>query len=406
MADSGEARTGKSNSVAVVGASTAGLVAAYRLARAGVPVRVYEAKEELAPVSRTLIVTSAFERLLDVDLSPCVVHKVRGFELISRSTSVRLTLHEPDLVVDRVELMLLLARSAAEAGAELILGHRLEEMEEGGRGAVLRLASDGRAVDAECGWVVGADGVSSRVAELIRCASLQKVALLQMQVELPKGYPPGLARVWFDGSSTRFFYWLIPESPRRGVVGLIQESMEEVRRALESFISGEGLEIVGEQEEAWVPIPPVKPIPDGSAGKGRVLLVGDAAGHVKATTVGGVVTGIRGALAAARSVLRGRAYARELFPLWSELMLHCLVRKVLDRFADEDYDRLLGAVANRPAAVLARYNRDELTRMLWRLLLKEPRWAGFALRALIQKGSTDARGRVQPAGRFVQEEPS
>lgn len=405
MASVRETRTGESNSVAVVGASTAGLVAAYRLARSGVPVRVYEAKENLTVASRTLIVTSSFERLLDVDLSPCVLHKVRSFELISRSTSVNLTLQEPDLVIDRVKLISVLAQSAARAGAELVLGHRLEEMKEGAGGPILRLAVDGRAVDTECGWVLGADGVSSRVAEVIRGASLQRVALLQMQVELPRGYPPSLVRVWFDRSSTRFFYWLIPESSRTGVVGLIHESTEEVRRALEGFISGEGLKIVEEQEEAWVPMPPLKAIPNGSGGKGRVLLVGDAAGHVKATTVGGVVTGIRGALAAARSVLRGRSYGRELVPLWRELMLHCLVRRVLDGFADEDYDRLLGVMLGRPAVVLARYNRDELTQMLWRLLLKEPKWARLALRVLIQNRRWTGPGRVQPIQGSTQEEP-
>ena len=51
-------------SIAVVGASAAGLFAAYHLSHEGVPVRVYEAQPVFAPAARTLIVTPAWLRLL------------------------------------------------------------------------------------------------------------------------------------------------------------------------------------------------------------------------------------------------------------------------------------------------------------------------------------------------------
>ncbi|MFW5926200.1 MAG: tetratricopeptide repeat protein [Myxococcota bacterium] len=59
--------------VIVVGASVAGLYAAYRLAQAGVRVRVFEAQPELNPEARTLIVTPAWLRMLDFDADEATV---------------------------------------------------------------------------------------------------------------------------------------------------------------------------------------------------------------------------------------------------------------------------------------------------------------------------------------------
>ena len=60
-------------------------------------------------------------------------------------------------------------------------------------------------------------------------------------------------------------------------------------------------------------------------------MVGDAAGQVKVTTVGGTVTGIEGANAAARAILKRTSYRHELSSLKRELDLHWFIRVMLDR---------------------------------------------------------------------------
>jgi flavin-dependent dehydrogenase len=114
------------------------------------------------------------------------------------------------------------------------------------------------------------------------------------------------------------------------------------------------------------------------------LLTGDAAGQVKVTTVGGVVTGMRGARAAARSLVRGTSYPWELQPLQRELMAHAMMRYVLDRFTDDDYDELLGLLNPRGMRVLGTITRDEMTRVCWKLLLAQPRWLLVAAGALVR----------------------
>ncbi|MFZ0412763.1 MAG: FAD-dependent monooxygenase, partial [Candidatus Acidiferrales bacterium] len=88
-------------SVAVVGGSAAGLFTASLLARAGVPVRVFERIETLEHASRTLIVTSHMRHLLGPAAEGCVVNEIRRFELFTDGRSAVVPLKNPDLIIER-----------------------------------------------------------------------------------------------------------------------------------------------------------------------------------------------------------------------------------------------------------------------------------------------------------------
>lgn len=367
--------------IAIVGASVAGLTAAWRLARAGVPVRVFEAQAPFRPAERTLIVTPAFLRLLE-DPGDVVLNRIAAFELVSARRAVRIPLREPDVVLDRARLLSLLVRRVEAAGGEILLGHRLTVLHTGRPRLLLQFATgENRERWVPTFRVLGADGVHSVVARALGEDGLERVGLAQARVPLPADLPPDTVRVWLDPGTTRFFYWLIPESPQTGAAGVIAESPGEARRLLERFLGAQGLSPLDWQEEAEVPLFPLW-LGRAPGGNGRVLLAGDAAGQVKGTTVGGVVTGMRGGLAAARSLLHNTFYDAELRPLRGELFAHALVRRVLDGFTDEDYDQLLGLLNRRTLEILGRYHRDRLARALWLLLLSQPRWLLLGARAL------------------------
>jgi hypothetical protein len=68
-----------------------------------------------------------------------------------------------------------------------------------------------------------------------------------------------------------------------------------------------------------------------------------------------------------------------------ELTIHRWLRKLLHRFSQEDYARLL-SLLNKPAKeVLKRIPRDEAARMIWRLLVRQPQLLVFGLRALFKR---------------------
>jgi flavin-dependent dehydrogenase len=351
-------------------------------------VHVYEAQPVFTPDDRTLIVTPAWLELLDFDPGDAILNRTRTFELISRGATARITLKEPDVILERARFLPRLADRVRALGGRLTFGHRLERLvNDNGTPTLMFQTEAGGGREVPAAAVLGADGVESTVARAVGQDTLARVAIQQVRVPLPPDLPPDTVRIWFDRASTRFFYWLIPESPTTGALGLIAETPTQAERALTHFLAARDWAPIAAQpeQEAEVPLYPLRALPNASAWGQRVLLLGDAAGQVKVTTVGGMVTGMRGGTAAARALLRGTAYAAELRHLHRELLAHTVVRHVLDGFTDADYDRLLRMLNRRAAEVLSRYNRDELSRAIWPLLPAQPRWLLLGARALARR---------------------
>ncbi|GIX46560.1 MAG: hypothetical protein KatS3mg131_0771 [Candidatus Tectimicrobiota bacterium] len=373
--------------IAVVGGSAAGLFAAYLLARQHHQVVVLEGAERFDPAPRALIATHRFRELLGNLGDKAVVNEIHRFELHADGQVATVTLRHPDVMVERATLLCALADRATAAGAQLMLGHWVRSLEPHAAGITLhtqRTAKhEGRALRA--GTVIGADGAFSKVARAAGWPPQPTLPLVQALVRLPADLPSDTARVWFLPQDTPYFYWLLPLTPEAGVLGLIGEEGRRTRQCLLRFLARQGLQPLGFQGarvplyRRWVPV-------RRQFGGGQVYLVGDAAAQVKVTTVGGLVTGLRGALGVAEAIAQGGA-SRELRALRRELNLHRLTRGVLHRFSQRDYASLLGLLHAGARRSLGTYTRDEALRVLWRLCCQQPRLLLLALRALLLGGS-------------------
>jgi flavin-dependent dehydrogenase len=372
--------------IAVVGGSAAGLFTATLLARLGHSVQVLERIEPLEPAERALIVTHRMRGVLGRATGNCVVNEIRRFELFTDGRAATIALRHPDLIIERRALIQGLAALAQQAGATLELGCRFHALHPNGRGLVLEVEQcrHGNRVEVHADAIVGADGAASRVARAAGWPPLETVPLMQAIVPLPKDMSPDTARIWFIPQDTPYFYWLIPESPERGALGLIGETGPETRRLLEEFLEKRKLQAIEFQGaripvyKGWVPV-------RRKIGGGSVYLVGDAAGQVKVTTVGGIVTGFRGALGVVEAILNGGA-SRELRSLRRELDLHLLLRRSLHDFQQADYSQLVDLLNDPAKQSLAEYSRDEAWKILWRICLSQPRLLLLGLRGLLTRG--------------------
>jgi flavin-dependent dehydrogenase len=367
----------------VIGGSAAGLFTAALLARRGLTVKVFERIETLAPAARTLIVTNHMKGLLGRAAESSIVNEIRRFELFTDGRSATIPLQHPDLIVERRALIQGMADEARMAGATLEFGRRFSSLRPNSRGLVFdveRLA-DGGSEEVHADTIVGGDGASSRVARSAGWQPPETVPLVQAIVPLPKDLAPDTARVWFVPQDTPYFYWLIPESPTRGALGLIGQAGSETRQHLEKFLEKSKLDPLEFQAARipaytrWVPV-------RRQVGDGSVYLVGDAASQVKVTTVGGIVTGFRGALGVAESIINGGA-SRELRKLRRELNLHLLLRRSLHDFQQADYSQLVDLLNDPTRQSLARYSRDDAWKVLWRVCLRQPRLVWLGLRGLL-----------------------
>src|SRR5579862_1239341 len=383
-----------SQNIAVIGGSAAGLFTSLLLARQGRSVRVLERIETLEPEARTLIVTHRMRGILGRAAEDSILNEIRRFELFTDGRSATITLNHPDLIIERRTLIQGLAAQAQQAGAKIDLGHRFHGLHPNGRGLVVEAErlGDGLREEIRADTVVGGDGAASGVARAAGWSPLETVPLVQAIVPLPKDMAPDTTRVWFVPDDTPYFYWLIPESRERGALGIIGEDGADTRRCLERFLEKRQLEPIEFQGaripvyNRWVPV-------QRQLGQSSVYLVGDAAAHVKVSTVGGTVTGFRGAMGVVESILGG-GDSRELRSLRRELDLHLLLRRSLHHFQQSDYSRLVDMLNDPTKQSLAEYSRDEAWKILWRVCLRQPRLVLLGLRGLLMRGRSLERANA------------
>lgn len=386
--------------VVVVGASAAGLHAAGLLARAGVGVRVLERRRTLRPLPRSLVVTHALRAQLPAECLGCVTAEVARYELHAGGRVRVVELAAPDLVIERARLIGDLAAQARAAGAELSLGARCTAARVSPDGLVLRVRTGDGHEDIQSRQVVAADGAFSQLARALARPVIPTVVVLQAIIAWPRDLDEQTCRIWFRPADTGYFYWLMATGPGRGVLGLIVEPGGAPRRVLDRFLASQGLVARGYQS-ARIPRFTRWVAPHHRVAGGSVYFVGDAAGHVKLSTVGGIVTGLTGAEAAARALLgerRGSGWRR----LRRELTVHRIVHDTLERFDDADYARLLAALDAGARRGLGSTTRDDATGLLGEVLTHRPQLLLVAARAVLPI-PRHRRGPGQPLVRPPQE---
>jgi flavin-dependent dehydrogenase len=367
--------------IVVVGGSAAGLYTAAAVARGGRSVRVLESKPSLQPASRTLIVTNHFRSQAGACANESIVNEIRRFELFTDGRSAQISLSKPDLIIERRRLICGLAREAQHAGVKFSFDTRFLALAANGNLLSLQTESGGRRDELHATSVVAADGAASRVARAAGWPVLETVPLVQAIVRLPKDCPADTTRVWFVPDDTPYFYWLIPESAERAAFGVIGENGRDTARCLARFLEKKGIEPLEWQGaripvyRKWIPV-------RRRIGNSDVYLVGDAAGQVKVSTVGGIVTGFRGARAVAQALL-GNGGLGELLALRRELETHWLLRRTMHHFEQRHYSRLVDLLNAATRDTLRDITRDESTRLLWRVFRRQPQLVLLGIRGLL-----------------------
>jgi flavin-dependent dehydrogenase len=372
--------------IIIIGASVSGLYAASLLSKAGADVEVYERSGALDFAPRTYIVTDKLNEVLGFVPKEVILNEVKYVELFSRSRSATVELARPDLIIERQKLLLLLTKMAEEAGAKIFLGRRFLSFESSGEGVdvVYRDSTACANRETRADVLIGADGVFSGVARSASHNGHFQTALLQARVRIDKNdISRDTYRVWFDPGRTKYFYWLIPESDEIAALGLIADDARQAGGALKSFLREQGMEPI-EYQSSTVPMHKFQYFTRTNEISRNVFLVGDAAAQVKVTTVGGVVTGLRGARAVADAILHGKKYGEEAGKLKRELDLHLLVRRLLDGFDDLDYDTLIDSMGGALNEILSKETRDDLSRMYLDIISSQPKLLLLGARALLR----------------------
>ncbi|HSM96234.1 MAG TPA: NAD(P)/FAD-dependent oxidoreductase [Rhizomicrobium sp.] len=272
----------------IVGGSFAGLSCARTAALRGLKVAVIDSKPEPGARIRTtgILVKEATD---DCDLPSALMRKIRGVRLYAPDDRT-LDLSAPNYffhATDTAGLMRWMAVEAELAGAVLLYGHRFEGADETADGLVLA------GLGIQTRFLVGADGARSRVAMHFGLG-LNKRFLAGLEIEcdpIPSLDPRFLHCFADNEMAPGYIGWVVPGAgvtqigvaATRGKKPELAALIERARR----IWGVNRLEVV-ERRSGLIPCGgPVSRI-----GKGRVMLIGDAAGLVSPVTGGGIHTAL------------------------------------------------------------------------------------------------------------------
>ena len=383
--------------VAVVGGGPAGLLAATRLADAGLDVALFEEHARIGePTHCTGIVSLETAELAKISDDLVLARLQRARLLGPRGGEARhewANAGEAILVLDRGGFDRSLAARALAAGAVVRTGIRVQDVDVVGDGVTVQ--TPGGTVRARA--CVLACGVSYRFQRQLGLG-LPGLAVHTAQTEID-AVPGDLVEMHFGGGvAPQGFVWTVPivrDGCARMKVGVMAAG--NAGAYLQAFLDRPEIRarLRGEASPVIRRLLPLRPI--AKTYSDRVLVVGDAGGFTKPTTGGGIFYSLLTAWLAAETLVEGftagrfddaflaRYEGRWQERLGGELRIGDWLRQLVSRCTDAEIDRLVRAFASDDVrALVGRTARFNWHRDLILALGRQPSLAALLFRTLFR----------------------
>jgi len=342
--------------VAIVGAGPAGLHSAFLLAKAGLDVVLFEAQSRVGEraICSGVVGDEAFARF-DLPTQP-ILSDIRCIQAISPGGKKLEHRTEAPLaqVIDKGEFNRALAQRALNAGVELQLGRWVNSLEVGKHSVEIRYSStETRVASRRAQVAIITTGVNGSLNQALGLAHpRQFLRALQAELTLPPNGHGNATRVFVgQGVAPGAFGWEIPLGNNQWRVGLMTTRNPEPYFAKLLQRVAPNIDISTLRIDR-------KGIAQAAVGRcviERVIAAGEAAGHIKTTTGGGIYYGLLSAELAAEVVIRAfrnknfsaqtlgefERYWRSTFG--NELMVGFFARRLASHFTDGQIDGFFDA---------------------------------------------------------------
>ncbi|QIZ73233.1 geranylgeranyl reductase [Oxynema aestuarii] len=321
--------------VAVVGGGPAGSSAAETLAKAGIETFLFERKLNNAkPCGGAIPLCMVSE----FDLPPEIVdRRVRNMKMISPS-NIEVDIHLPNqdeyIGMCRREILDGFMRDrAAKLGANLINGtvHKLEIPSNNTDPYTIHYADhsdgtlEGTQKTLKVDVVIGADGANSRVAKAIEAGDYNYAIAFQERIRLPEdkmAYYQDLAEMYVGNDvSPDFYAWVFPKYDHVAVgTGTMKVNQARIKQ-LQAGIRARAAKRLEGGEIIKVEAHPIPEHPRPHRVRGRVALVGDAAGTVTKSSGEGIYFAAKSARMCAETIVE-TTNAGQRIPTEADLQLY------------------------------------------------------------------------------------
>jgi geranylgeranyl reductase family protein len=328
-----------------------------------------------------------------------VLNRIKGADIHSPSGR-KITIASKEkkaVVVDRVEFDRKIMDKAVKNGAEINLGSIALGSSVKRDVVETRFLFNGKETAVNSKLIIGADGVKSRVAKWFKLPNAP-VILPGVQEEMDNVDCDDDKVKLFVGNRVApgFFAWIIPAADRARVGLCTKDKAQNYLKRFASSIRNAN-DMSKEAKDAGVMAGSIPMGPLEKTSGERVMIVGDAAAQVKATSGGGIYPGLVCAEHCAKTALEAlrtddfsekslRRYdKRWMNDIGRELRKDWRLYKLFQSFTDEKMEKAFELLDN-PKILRLIENKGDIdypSKLALPLLRKEPKFLKFASSTLI-----------------------
>lgn len=359
--------------IAIVGAGPVGSYAAYLLSKKGFKVRLFDKKKSSqigSPIQCTGLLTSELKKFLPLDKN-FIINTFSRIQ-ISSPDQQQITLNKTEYLVDRQKFDQYILNLALKKGTTFYPEHSLVEIKPDGQNKHTLIFQHKKNLKSFFpDVIIGADGPLSLLYQYLNPRK-KKVFYYGFQAIINGKFNPDTYKVLFGRETCpKLFAWLVPESKTRARVGLAALKRPSVYFInLLKTLNVKQKDIL--QKQAGI-IPLFDP--EVKTQHKNIFLLGDAASQVKATTLGGILPGFKAAV----NIMHYLTKQKKPFQNHQNLKRHLLIRRTLNRFSDQDYNKLIRLLSKtKTKKILETHSRENPKKLIKKILLTEPRLLLFA----------------------------
>ncbi|MGC8688189.1 MAG: geranylgeranyl reductase family protein [Candidatus Micrarchaeia archaeon] len=291
----------KSNkNIIIVGAGAIGLYLAKQLGELGLSPLVYDSKSSVSDGADKASGILSIDGLASAGIfynkyKSSILNALNGAKIRAKGATLNIEADEDKAyIIDRAKFAALLAHDAQKAGAELILKTKLDRYE------LIKMRSDNNII-------IGTDGAISTVANAFNFPPIEKF-ILTYKAEYKNVDVKDAKKVelFFSNKITKgFFGWIAPHSSSTVEIGVGVSSKAKINSlsVFSKFVNQKEIAEKIENAELIKSAASIIPIQlRKKTAMRNVILIGDSAGQVKASTGGGIIFGMLCAKIAAETI--------------------------------------------------------------------------------------------------------
>jgi digeranylgeranylglycerophospholipid reductase len=327
--------------VCIIGSNISGSYLAYLLANHGINVIVVEQNRIPGiPLQCAGIVSQRLTNIVDVDPSIIINRVDTAWLYLENGKKISVSIRDNPYILDRIKLDQHFYQKAEDAGAKFLLHEKFLNFTK--THSSIDIITNRRIIKAKL--LVGCDGPNSRVAKM---HGIKHNLIPAIQVRAMFDHSNNSVEMHFKEKWKNLFGWVIPEG--NGICRIGLGCQNKLKQSFQSYLKElkvDNSRIIDKNGGQIIIGYPQK------IAFHRVILLGDAAGMVKATTGGGINTLLKASTYAMRAILK--AISKNKFSqrflithyenskgirfLKRNIFLHYLVRVLLIHLSQSDYE--------------------------------------------------------------------